>query len=170
MGVEPQGPNNTYLTPGLINPPKVHHRHMARLFASGFTPTEVAEATGFTCTQVSKIQASPLFQKEIARLEAMADKSACDLRQDLQSLALKAVCNLEEEIHVGDGLDTRKDLTNFERKLRYQASTDVLDRIGLGKKEFHTGDIHLHKHEEQHIHGMSVEHLRNEVMDLLRGD
>jgi hypothetical protein len=80
------------------------------------------------------------------------------------------VCNLEEEIHIGDGLDTRKDLTNFERKLRYQASTDVLDRVGLGKKEFHAGDIHLHKHDEQHIHGMSVETLRNEVMDLLRGD
>lgn len=170
MGVEPQGPNNTYLTAPNMGTPRVHHRHMARLFASGFTPTEVAEATGFSCCQVTKIQASPLFQKEIARIEALADASACDLRADLQSLAMKAICNLEEDIRIADGLDSARDLTNFERNLRLKASTDVLDRVGLGKKEFHAGEIHLHKHDEQHIHGMSVEHLRNEVMDLLRGD
>jgi hypothetical protein len=148
----------------------IHHRHMARLAAAGFTPTEIAEATGFSCMQITKILASPLFQKEVARIEALADKSACDLRADLQALAIKAVCNLEEDIHIADGLESPRDLTNFERKLRYQASTDVLDRVGLGGKNFSVNNIHLHQDEHKHIHSLGVEQLRNEVMDLLRGD
>jgi hypothetical protein len=141
---------------------------MARLVAAGLTPTEVAEACGFTCAQVSKILASPLFQKEVARLEAKADDAAVDLRQGLQGLALKAMCNLEEDLHIADGRDPN-DLTTWQRNLRQRATFDVLDRAGIGKKEVSFGELHLHKHDEQHIHDMSVERLRNEVMDLLKG-
>jgi hypothetical protein len=132
---------------------------MARLAASGFTPVEIAEATGFS-----------LFQKEVARIEALADASACDLRQDLNALAVKAICNLEQDVSLADGLESPRDLTNFERNLRFKASTDVLDRVGLGGKNFNVGSLHLHQDEHKHIHSMGVEQLRNEVMDLLRGD
>jgi hypothetical protein len=142
---------------------------MARLAAAGFTPTEIAEATGFSCCQITKILASPLFQKEVARIEALADASACDLRQDLQVLAIKAVCNLEEDLHIADDKEP-SELTNFERNLRYKASSDVLDRVGLGGKNFAVNNIHLHQDEHKHIHTMGVEQLRNDVMDLLRGD
>ena len=169
MSAGPQGPNGTYLTPPMQGSPMIHHRHMARLAASGFTPVEIAEATGFSSVQITKILASPLFQKEVARIEALADASACDLRQDLNALAVKAVVNLEQELRVGDGLETR-DLTNFERNLRFKASTDVLDRVGLGSKNFSVNNIHLHQDEHKHIHSMGVEQLRNEVMDLLRGE
>lgn len=167
MGVNPQGENGTYLTPAIEGPPRFHHRHMARLCASGLTPMEVAEATGFSPSQITKILASPLFQKEVARLEAKAEDVAVELRNGLQGLALKAMCNLEEDLHIADGKDPN-DLTTWERRLRQQASTDVLDRAGVGKKEMHFGELHLHKHDEQHIHDMSIDKLRNEVMDLLK--
>ena len=169
MPTGPQGPNGTYLTPPMQSSPRIHHRHMARLAASGFTPTEIAEATGFSCMQITKILASPLFQKEVARVEALADKSACDLRQDLEALAIKAVCNLEEDLHIADGKES-SDLTMSGRNLRQRASFDVLDRFGLSKqKDLAITNLHLHKHDEKHIHNMPVEDLRNEVMDLLRG-
>jgi hypothetical protein len=141
---------------------------MARLAASGFTPTEIAEATGFSCVQITKILASPLFQKEVARIEALADNSACDLRQDLQALAVKAICNLEEDVHMADG-KSPDDLTNFQRNLRYKASTDILDRIGLVSKKLNFGELHLHNEDHKHIHNMSIEDLRNDVMDVLKG-
>ena len=169
MPTGPQGPDGTYLTPPMASSPRIHHRHMARLAASGFTPIEIAEATGFTPCQITKILASPLFQKEVARIEAMADKSACDLRTDLQQLAIKAVCNLEEDLHVADGKEP-SDLTNFERNLRFKASADVLDRVGLGGKNVTVASLHLHQDEHKHIHSLGVEQLRNEVMDLLRGE
>lgn len=167
MGVNPQGENGTYLTPAIEGPPRFHHRHMARLCVCGLTPTEIAEATGFTPVQVTRILASPLFQREVARIEAKADDAATDLRQGLQGLAMKAMCNLEEDLHIADGKDAN-DLTTWERRLRQAASTDILDRAGIGKKELNFGELHLHKHDEKHIHDMSVETLRNEVMDLLK--
>lgn len=167
MPTGPQGPDGTYLTPPMASAPRFHHRHMARLAACGLTPTEIAEATGFTCGQVSRILASPLFQKEISRLETKADDAATDLRNGLQGLALKAMCNLEEDLHIADDKDPN-DLTTWQRNLRQRASFDILDRAGIGKKEIHVGDLHIHKHDEQHIHEMSVEVLRNEVLDLLK--
>ena len=169
MPLGPQGPDGTYLTLPMQASPRIHHRHMARLAASGFTPMEIAESTGFSPVQITKILASPLFQKEVARIEALADASAVDLRQDLQQLAIKAVCNLEEDLHMADGKDP-SDLTLGERNLRQRAVFDVLDRVGLGKKEFNLTSLHLHKHDEKHIHDMSVDSLRNDVMELLRGE
>lgn len=169
MPTGPQGPNGTYLTPPMASSPRIHHRHMARLAAAGFPPTEIAEATGFSQCQITKILASPLFQKEVARIEALADKSACDLRQDLQALAVKAVCNLEEDLYIGEGVEI-KDMPTSHLNLRQRASLDILDRVGLGKREFPRGELHLHQHEEKHIHAMDISELRNDVMELLRGE
>jgi len=168
MPTGPQGPNGTYLTKPMESPLRFHHTHMAHLFASGMTPTEVAEYTGFSCVQVTKILAAPLFQKEIARLQKDAEAKSVDLREALSGLALKALCNLEEDLHISDGKEPNE-MTTPERRMRQAASFDVLDRIGLGKKELHVGELHLHKHEEQHIHNMSETELRNDVLDLLRG-
>lgn len=169
MPTGPQGPNGTYLTAPMQSTPRIHHRYMAQLFASGYTPIEVAEWTGFSPVQVTKIQASPLFQKEVQRLMAQGDKAVSDFRQELQTLAMKAMMNLEEDLHISDDKDPAE-LTNAERNLRQRASFDILDRIGLGKREIHIGDLHLHKHDEKHIHAMSETDLRNDVMELLRGE
>jgi len=150
------------------SPLRFHHRHMAQLFATGLTPTEVAEYTGFTAPQVTRILAAPLFQKEIQRLQKEADAKSVDLREALNTLALKAICNLEEDLHMADGKEP-SEMTTPERRMRQAATFDVLDRIGLGKKELHVGELHLHKHDEQHIHNMSETELRNDVLDLLRG-
>ena len=170
MPAGPQGPNGTYLTAPMLSRPRIHHIHMARLVVMGCTPGEIAEVTGFSPVQITKILASPLFQKEVARLAGEADTSAIDLRQELQSLALKAMVNLEEDLHIADGIDPNE-LTNFQRRLRNSTSMDVLDRVGLGNKTAGSGvSLHLHKHEEQHVHAMSVDALRNDVMELLRGE
>jgi hypothetical protein len=142
---------------------------MAHLFATGMTPTEVAEYTGFSCVQVTKILAAPLFQKEIQRLQKEAEVKSIDLRESLNALALKALCNLEEDLHISDGKEPNE-MTTPERRMRQAASFDVLDRVGLGKKELHVGELHLHKHDEKHIHSMSEADLRNDVMELLRGN
>ena len=168
MPTGPQGPNGTYLTPPMESPLRFHHTHMAHLFATGMTPTEVAEYTGFSCAQVTKILAAPLFQKEIQRLQKEAELKSIDLREALGSLALKALCNLDEDLHMSDGKEPNE-MTTAERRMRQAASFDILDRIGLGRKELHVGELHLHKHDEKHIHSMTEAELRNDVLELLRG-
>ena len=169
MPAGPQGPNGTYLTTPMQSMPRLHHKYMAQLFACGFTPTEVAEYTGFSTVQVTKIQASPLFQKEVQRLMGLGDQSVTNFREELQTLAMKAMMNLEEDLHIADGKNPAE-MTTPERRMRQAASFDILDRIGLGKKELHVGELHLHKHDEKHIHAMSETDLRNDVLDILRNN
>lgn len=163
MGLNPQGEDGTYLTPGLktdhIWP---HHRKMIRLFVSGCTPGEIQSLTGFSPSQITKILASPHIQAEINRLVEISEEIAVDVNEDLKKLSGVAVEVLSEDLNM--------EVNNrFERKLRQDAAKDILDRAGFRKNTpFAGGDLHLHQHIEKEAKEMSDRDLQNEVMDLVK--
>jgi hypothetical protein len=161
MGRVPEGaiaeggyksPKITYLWP--------HHRRMARLAASGLTPGEIKTVTGFSEGQISRILGTPMFQAVLHSLEKRADEQAVDLREDIKRLAEIAVENLSEDLSM-------EIADRGDRKIRQEASKDILDRAGYRKSDrpIH-GDLHLHKHD--HVHEMSDEELRDDVLDLVK--
>jgi hypothetical protein len=163
MGRHPEGavaeggyksPQITYLWP--------HHRRMARLAAAGLKPGEIATVTGFSEGQISRILGSPMFQAVLSTLEERADEQAVDLREDIKRLAEIAVENLAEDLSME--VNGARD-----RKIRQEASKDILDRAGYRKSDRPiSGDLHLHKH--KHVHQMSDEELRDDVLDLVKTD
>lgn len=133
------------------------HRAMARMVAAGGRPGEIAESFGYSPCQISIIIGSPLFQAEVARLEAQADASAVNVRQDLQLMSGRAIEVLDEalETPVKDWQDRAK---------RIDAAFGVLDRAGYGKKDQPQEHKHLHLHAE--VKQMSDEELLKDVLDL----
>ena len=104
-----------------------HHRSMARALVAGLTPTEVARSFGFSAGQISRIIQTPMFQAELARLEAGASASAMDLRDDIRRMAQRAVEVLDADLEMEVGEDLRA------RALRQKAAMDVLDRAGVSR-------------------------------------
>ena len=108
------------------------HRALARAVASGMRPGEICAAYGYTPAWITRIMETPLFQAEVARIESLAEIQAVDVREDLNSMAPRAVEVIDECL---DGED---------KKLKFEAAKDVLDRTGHHKN---TQNLHLHKHE-----------------------
>ncbi len=160
MAKPPQGENNTYLSPS-ISYLWPHHRKMARLVMDGATPGEIVSLTGFSSGQISRIMGSPHFQAEVNRLTEMAEEIAVDIRKDLNQMASKAIENLDEDLHMEAG-------TLAERKVRQDASQDILERAGYRRgATIITRDLHLHKHETE-AKEMDTKDLVDEVMDLTK--
>jgi len=162
MGLNPQGENNTYLTPplksGYLWP---HHKKMIRLAVSGCTPQEIQSLTGFSGGAITRILATPHFQAEVARLTEVSEDIAVDIREDLKQLAVPAIEALAEDVNME--INSR-----FDRKLRQEAAKDILDRAGFRKNSpTNTGGNHLHLHEAE-ARGMSDKDLQNDVMDLVK--
>lgn len=155
MGVVPQGltPTISYLWP--------HHRSMARsMVAGGLTPGELAVAYGYTPGQITRIINSPLFQSELARIEAGEEQDARDLRKEIMKMAERAVEVIDEDLRI-------KEIGN---KTRQAAAFDILDRAGFGTKKtsIHVeGDMTFVR---QDIHEMSTEQLHDEVMGFIEGE
>jgi len=137
-----------------------HHRSMARLVVSGLRPGEIAEITGYSPGQISRIMQSPLFQAEVNRLEAQADHVAVDVHRDLKALAERAVEVLSEN------LDPE---VSVERELRTKTAFDVLDRTGFGKKGSPSLHLHAHAHAKE-VEKMSREELYKDVLDIVEED
>lgn len=134
-----------------------HHRSMARDFVAGYTPTEVAERFGFTKAQITRIQQSPLFVAEMARLEAQAEHVSVDVHNDIREMAARAVEILDENLH-------REDV---KRGLKTKTAFDVLDRAGYGKKDDPQKHVHLHAHAVKKIAEMDKDELYEEIIDLV---
>jgi hypothetical protein len=120
-------------------------------------PGEVAESFGFSASHVTKILASPLFQAEVARIEAQAEMEAVSVRQDLQLMSVRAIEVLDE------ALDTPVEGW-LDRSKRIDAAFGVLDRAGYGKKEQPQEHKHLHLHAE--VKKMTDEELLKDVLDM----
>jgi len=152
MGVIPEGKTPTigYLWP--------HHRSMARaLVAGGLTPGQLAEAYGFSPAQITKIIHSPLFEAEVARLEAEACSVAIDVRRELEALQPLAMEVLSDNL-------TRRDT---DPKLRTNTALEILDRTGFGKKEAPQIQKHLHIHARMEASKASQSELYNDVLNLI---
>jgi len=133
-----------------------HHRAMARDLVAGHTPGEVADKTGFTPAQITRIMQSPLFIAEMNMLEAGASVRAVDVHEDLREMSKKAVEVLDENLNsetISAGLKTK---TAF----------DVLDRAGYGKKETPQQHLHLHAHEVRKVEEMSPEELYEDIIEM----
>ncbi len=144
-----------------------HHISMARMFAAGCTPDEVALATGFTGSHISRILGSPAFQSEVARLQEAADEEVVySVRAEIQRMCGRAVEALDEDLH----MEIR---TNQERRTRQAAAFGVLERGGYAKPDKPLGpkELHLHKHDHyESPKDMSTEDLAREVLDIAGED
>lgn len=141
-----------------------HHKSMAKaLVFSGLTPGQLANLYGFVPGQISRIIGSELFQAECDRLRTEHEVSLRDLAEDLRFLGRKSVEVITETLYADD---KRVPLI---KKTPY--AFEVLDRLGFGKKEqVSSKHLHLHQHEEKHIHAMETKDLLEDVMDMLGED
>jgi hypothetical protein len=145
---------------------KNHHRSMARdMVAGGLKNKELAKLYGMSPGQISIIVNSPVFVAEMARIETEIEIEVLNLREEIRLIAPAARNVLVREL-----VDEPTDKNIQGRKLQVTVAQDVLDRSGVSKGMAPVGDLHLHKHEEVHVHGMSDEALRDDVFDLLTED
>ena len=128
---------------------------------AGTTPLQLAEIFGFTPGHISRILQSPLFEAEVARLEAQADMDAVDIGGDLRRMAARCLEILDENLHKNNGIS---------RELQTKTAFDVLDRAGFGKKEQPAKHLHLHAHEVRKVEEMSKEELYEDIIDLINED
>lgn len=137
-----------------------HHKSMARLFVEGATPKQIAEITGFTSGQISRILGSPAFQIELSRLSELADENAIDVNKMIMEHAPAAAASLIEDLYVEVG-DSDK-----ARALRQNAAKDILDRSGHIKKgePVSTKNINL---TQINVDKMETADLFTEVMEMI---
>lgn len=167
MGRIPEGS----LEEGGYKSPKIkhlwpHHISMARMFAAGCQPEDIARATGFSAGQVSRILGSPAFQAELNRLmEAIDDAEVRSVRAELIEMSKRAVEVLDEDLNM-------EVPTLDARRIRQSAAFDVLNRTGYKDKMAGLRDLHLHK--DTHIHqnpkDMTNEELQDDVFDLIKAE
>lgn len=156
MGLIPEGKTPTV---GYLRP---HHRAMARSILTGATNADLARIYDFTPGQITRIVNSPLFQAELARLEAQAEYETTSIHQDLQVLSHRAIEILSGELD-------REPQSVADRKIKKEVAFGVLDRAGYAKRE--SPQYHLHKHEhEHHASNMNDDDLYRDVLDLARDE
>ena len=154
MGHHPEGksPQIGHLWP--------HHRAMVRAAFEGAQPKELCEAYNLSEGQVSRIINSPLFQAELARLEAEAEMSLTSARRDLKILAGRSVEMISEE------MERLKDAESWpERRLKVKTCFDVLDRVKVVPD---APTVNVHQHLHAHVERMSDRELFADVMDLAK--
>lgn len=156
------GAHSNNLTP-TISQLWPHHRSMARMFVEGMQPGEVAEATGFTPGQITRILHSPLFEAELARLESQAEGESMSVVADLKRMSARAVEILDENLHSEDD-------NLVSRQLKTKTAFDILDRTGHGKRTDPQKHLHLHAHAHQKVQEMEQVELYEAVEDMLNED
>lgn len=145
---------------------KNHHRSMARDYvAGGLRGKELAKLYAMSECQISIIVNSPVFVAECARLEVDMENEVLNLREEIRLIAPAARNVLVEEL-----IRKPTDEKIQGRKLRIDVAKDIMDRAGVHKGTAGAGSLHLHKHEEVHVHGMSDQELRDDVFDILGED
>jgi len=160
--VMPQGTGIRAVDKMRLNQLKGHHRSMARDFvAGGLRNKEIAELYDMTESQISIIVNSPLFIAEVARLESEIEDDTLNIREEIRVLAPRARRIISREM-VGNP-------DNFaERKHQTNVAFEVLDRAGGGLRPVpESGGLHIHKHEEVHINGLSDEALADDVLSMV---
>ena len=139
-----------------------HHKSMARLFIEGAQPSQIAQITGFSLGQISRILGSPAFQIELNRLAEQADANAVDVAQLLHDHAPRAAAVLIEDTYQEVEGDPKA------RASRQAAAKDILDRTGFAKQSepSRVGDLNL---TQVNIKELSTQDLFSQVMEIASG-
>jgi len=98
-----------------------YHRELARRIVLGATRVSLCEEFNITPTRLSIITESPLFKRELMRLEEMRDQGVADVTQTLRDISPLAVDILERTMY-----KTKSD------SLKVNIAKDILDRAGHG--------------------------------------
>ena len=130
------------------------------MFVEGMKPGEVAQATGFTDGQVTRILHSPLFEAELARLESQAELETVTVTGELKRMASRAIEVLDENLQA----------ENVSRELKTKTAFDVLDRSGHSKRIDPQRHLHLHAHAHKKVGEMEQVELYEAVEDMLQED
>ncbi len=96
------------------------HREAMRLVASGKTIKQVAEQLGYCYARLLQITRSPLWRREMDRLQNRLDTDAYDTMHELRKL----------QPHCVQGLSDLIQQDEF-KSIRLAAIRDVLDRTGV---------------------------------------
>lgn len=134
-----------------------HHVRMAQLVAAGYRPSQVAEITGYSAGQISRIIQSPLFVAEVNRLQAGAEAGAVDIHAGLRQMAERALVVMSENLD--------PEVPDVPRELKTKTAMDVLDRTGFGKKDKPSLNLHMHAHAVKKVSEMSQEELYATIVD-----
>lgn len=98
-----------------------YHREIARRMVIGQTFSKISKELNISHTRLSQIANSPMFKKELLRLEELRDKGVTDVTQTLRELSPIAVETIERTMYNAKS-----------EKLRFDAATEILDRAGYG--------------------------------------
>ena len=96
------------------------HRELMRRVAVGEEPSKVAKELGFSVANAQQLVKSPLFQQELAKMQARLDESLYDAFSEIRNLQPEAVLAL-------------KQLVKNKRRpdLRLAAAREILNRSGI---------------------------------------
>lgn len=140
---------------GYLHP---HHRAMARMqVTEGLRPIDLAHRFGMRPCSITAIVQSPLYKKEVARLEALAELSGINIRKELELLQPRALEILAEDMH-SPGVD---------RKLRNATAFRILDKTGFPDGAPIQRSLNVNLNGELNPQEMSKEALYREVMDMV---
>lgn len=110
------------------------HHKIARLFASGLRPGEVAELAGYSLVRVSVLYADPAFQELLAGYRGIENDIARTRIEQYNDYilanGLKAEAKLADKLDDDDGDLSVRELLSISR--------DAADRVGLSKRSIQT--------------------------------
>jgi hypothetical protein len=109
---------------------KLRHEEIMRRLICGESNTRICRALGFSQSRLSVIINSPLFKKELAKLEVKVNgkfvESAGDAEKKIEGLKPKAI-EILENILTGKEPDVAP-------RLKRDVAKDILELSGMGKK------------------------------------
>lgn len=96
------------------------HREAMRRLAMGTPIGKVAEDLGYSVSHLTKISKSPLFLREMERMQTRLDQASYNAMQELRKIHPKAVQAYEDLISQ----------TEY-KQLRFNTAKDLFDRTGV---------------------------------------
>lgn len=101
---------------------KLKHHNLARLLATGLSPSEVAPIVGMSVDQISNVQRSPAFKNLIIGYSKKIEAEAVDLGIDIRLAAASAVAKVKDYVS--------QPLANLDPEILKEMTFGLLDRAG----------------------------------------
>jgi hypothetical protein len=166
MGRFQEGEGGTGKTPG-IQCLRPWHMSIAQAVALGNArPNEICDLYHMSPSQVSAIMGSPAFQAEVQRLQSEHALVQHDMAADIRLMAKRALEIVDEDMDVNPSEPAN-------RKLRQNAALEVLGIAGIRKVGGTGGRVNFLQYNDNRsvsADEMDEDEVRNELMDLLKGN